>query len=188
MLEKRLIEETKTMFAIDKNQIMLNRVSLTSVIKDWCETLEPTVFDELFSDGTDKCLALFRTVTNDEVDFVKKLAQLGTDLRIEDWDDNTINRFLDSIKKWKDTAGAHHGAIDQADDNPSQQEANTYELTFVDDMGNAMKKRFKKVDSTKRGQLLRNQISSAVDAMGQSISDQEKRQILMEILKGMCYR
>ncbi|MCI8709239.1 MAG: restriction endonuclease subunit S [Dorea sp.] len=188
VLEKRLIEETKTMFAIDKNQIMLNRVSLTSVIKDWCETLEPTVFDELFSDGTDKCLALFRTVTNDEVDFVKKLAQLGTDLRIEDWDDNTINRFLDSIKKWKDTAGAHHGAIDQADDNPSQQEANTYELTFVDDMGNAMKKRFKKVDSTKRGQLLRNQISSAVDAMGQSISDQEKRQILMEILKGMCYR
>lgn len=188
VLEKRLIEETKAMFAIDKNQIMLNRVSLTSVIKDWCETLEPTVFDELFSDGTDKCLALFRTVTNDEVDFVKKLAQLGTDLRIEDWDDNTINRFLDSIKKWKDTAGAHHGAIDQADDNPSQQEANTYELTFVDDMGNAMKKRFKKVDSTKRGQLLRNQISSAVDAMGQSISDQEKRQILMEILKGMCYR
>lgn len=186
VLEKRLIEETKAMFAIDKNQIMLNRVSLTSVIKDWCETLEPTVFDELFSDGTDKCLALFRTVTNDEVDFVKKLAQLGTDLRIEDWDDNTINRFLDSIKKWKDTAGAHHGAIDQADDNPSQQEANTYELTFVDDMGNAMKKRFKKVDSTKRGQLLRNQISSAVDAMGQSISDQEKRQILMEILKGMC--
>lgn len=186
-LEKRLIEETKAAFATEKNIAMLNKVSLTSVIKDWCEILVPTAFDELYSDGTDKCLALFRTITNDEADFIRKLAQLGTDLRMEDWDDKTIDRFLESIKKWKDTAESHQGSVDANEgDILGQQEVNTYELTFVDDMGNTMKKRFKKVDSTKRGQLLRNQISSAVDAMGQSISDQEKRQILMEILKGMC--
>ena len=186
VLEKKLVEVTKDMFSTEKNQTILSKVSLTSVIKDWCETLDATVFDELFSDGTDKCLALFRTITNDEIDFVKKLAQLGTDLRIEDWDDKTIERFVETIKKWKETAESHHSFIDEAGETFNQQEANTYELIFVDDMGKAIKKRFKKVDSTKRGQLLRNQISSAVDAMGQAISNQEKRQILMEILKSMC--
>ena len=34
--------------------------------------------------------------------------------------------------------------------------------------------------------LLYNQIMAALDAMGHSISEQEKRQILMEVLKKLC--
>ena len=185
-LEKKLVEETKHLFAIKKNQNILGKVTLTSVIKDWCESINQSAFNELFSDGTDKCLALFSAVTNDESDFIKKLAQLCTDLRIEDWDDRTKQRFIETLSKWKNTAEKHYGEKEESEEYTEYQEPNTYELTFVDDAGATLKKRFKKVDSTKRGQLFRNQISSAVDAMGQSISDQEKRQILMEILKSMC--
>lgn len=185
-LERKLINDTKAIFATEKNQSILTKVSLPSVIKDWCESIDQTAYDELFSDGTDKCLSLFKSITNDESDFIKRLAQLATDLRIEDWDDKTIHRFAESLNKWKNTAEMHQGPNEQSDDGGEQREPNSYELTFVDEEGMAVKRRFKKVDSTKRGQLLCNQISSAVDAMGQSISDQEKRQILMEILKGMC--
>ena len=182
----KLIEVAKQTFVTEKNMEVLGIVTLPSVIKDWCETIDQTAFNELFSDGTDKCLSLLKSITNDESDFIRKLAQLATDLRIEDWDDKTILRFEKTLMKWKNTAEMHHGNVEQEVEGLDKQEPNTYELVFVDDQGEAIKRRFKKVDSSKRGHLLRNQILSAVDAMGQSISDQEKRQILIEILKGMC--
>ena len=49
-----------------------------------------------------------------------------------------------------------------------------------------MTKRFDKVDVSARGKLLYNQITAAIDSMGHSISEQEKRQILMEVLKNLC--
>ena len=44
-------------------------------------------------------------------------------------------------------------------------------------------KRFEHVENTGKGKLLHNQVTAALDSMGRSISTQEKRQILMEILK-----
>lgn len=47
-------------------------------------------------------------------------------------------------------------------------------------------KRFERVENTGKGILLYNQVTAALDSMGRSISNQEKRQILMEILKDLC--
>ena len=56
----------------------------------------------------------------------------------------------------------------------------------MDEEGNQITKRFEKVESSNRGKLLYNAITSSLDSMGQAISEQEKRQILMEILKKLC--
>ena len=186
MLELYLINVSKEIFAIESNVSNIQKMTLTSVVKDWCESLDESTFEELFNDGTDRCLALFKNVSNDEIGLVSKLAQLATDLRIEDWDDKTASRYLDSLNKWKNTAEAHQTREKNADTERTGLSPDSYEITFVDDEGCATTKRFKKTEATKRGQLLRNQITSAVDSMGQSISEQEKRQILLEILKGMC--
>ena len=45
---------------------------------------------------------------------------------------------------------------------------------------------FAKVEESRRGKLLYNAIISQLDSMGQAIPEQEKRQILMEVLKEMC--
>ena len=37
-----------------------------------------------------------------------------------------------------------------------------------------------------RAKLLYNEITEAVDSMGQSISENEKRQVLMDILESLC--
>ena len=50
----------------------------------------------------------------------------------------------------------------------------------------AVTKRFDRVEGTGKGKLLHNQVTAALDSMGRSISDQEKRQILMEILRKLC--
>ena len=59
-------------------------------------------------------------------------------------------------------------------------------VTICDEQGNAVVKRFERVETTPRGKLLYNTITGDLDAMGAAISEQEKRQILMEILKTLC--
>lgn len=57
-----------------------------------------------------------------------------------------------------------------------------YLITFADEKGVHTTRRFDKVEVSARGKLLFNQITASLEAMGHSISEQEKRQILMEVL------
>lgn len=165
----------------DKNNV--DRMSLSSVIKDWCESLDQTVFEQLFTDGTDKCLGLFKTITNDDDFTIARLAKLATDLRIEDWDEKVKILFTSNVKKYKETAEGYHSTKESVG---KEQSTSAYQISFTDDNGDVITKRFDKVEGTGKGRLLYNQVTAALDSMGRSISDQEKRQILMEILKKLC--
>ena len=83
-----------------------------------------------------------------------KLAKTVTDLRIEDWDDRTAEHFIERLKDYKRTAEEFSG--EATTDNVA--ETSSYALTFVDDAGNAVTKRFEKVEQSKRGKLLMNGI------------------------------
>ena len=114
--------------------------------------------------------------------FISKLAKLTTDLRIEDWDDFTIQRFEENLKVFQNTAREFHSSIEI--NNGSSTSA--YEIRFTSDDGASEVKRFERIESSKKGRLLYNSIMAEIDSMGKSISEQEKRQILMDILKEMC--
>lgn len=181
-LKAYLVTETKKLFTLPKNKRISGRMSLSSTIQEWCNSLDTRVFEQLFPDGTNKCLGLFRSITNDDDSFIARLAKLTTDLRLEDWDDNTIKHFKSALERYKKTAeGFVSDTVPEA-----MQETNMYQVTFVDDSGEAVTKRFEKVEYSKRGKLLFNQIIASLNAMGQSISEQEKRQILMEVIKNLC--
>lgn len=161
------------------------KMSLASIIRDWCEKVDQAVFEQLFTDGTDRCLALFKEITNDDELFVTKVAKMATDLRIEDWDEDVVKMFSTNMEQYRNTAENFHQIVDQnrhSSNNPTED----YELTFKDENGKAITKRFAKIEESRRGKLLRNAIVSQLESMGQAISEQEKRQILMEVLKDMC--
>lgn len=181
-LKKDLIQTVKEIFSISQNANNLKAASLTSVIKDWCESLDEEVFEQLFSDGTEKCLGLFKTATNDEETLIARLAKTATDLRLEDWDGSTYERFVANMKKYKATAEAYQ----RVDVTREEVAADDYQVTFVSEDGQAVTKRFSRIDYSKRGKLLYNQVTDALDSMGQSISEQEKRQIIVDILKELC--
>lgn len=181
-LKNDLIKEVKELFAVSKTK-QFDMTSLSSVIKDWCESLDSTVYEQLFPDGTDKCLSLFRSITNDEYTFISRLAKISTDLRLEDWDDKTHSNFSKNIKKYKTTAEKYHSKTENKNNNYYD---SNYQVTFVDESGSTDTKRFDRVEISKRGKLLLNAITSDIESMGHSISEQEKRQIIMEILKKMC--
>lgn len=180
-LIEALIHDIKRIFALNDNRKKLNKVSLSSVAKDWCESLDEKVFEQLFSDGTEKCLELFKTITNNEEIFVSRLAKIATDLRLEDWDDNTVERFINNLNKYKTTAERYQ--IKKAVPEIS---AEAYQVIFVDEGGKSITKRFDRVERSKRGKLLYNAITADIDSMGHSISEQEKRQIIMEVLEKLC--
>ena len=181
-LKKDLIQTVKEIFSASQSSSSLKAASLTSVIKDWCESLDERAFEQLFTDGTEKCLGLFKTATNDEETLIARLAKTATDLRLEDWDSSTYERFVANVKKYKVTAEAYRSA-ETAQENVA---ADAYQVTFVSEDGQSVTKRFSRIDYGKRGKLLFNMVTDALESMGQSITEQEKRQIIMDILKELC--
>lgn len=178
-----LVVCVKKIFIMPQYEKNVERMSLSSVISDWCETLDSTVFEQLFSDGTEKCLNLFKTITNDDDTTISKLARIATDLRIEDWDENTKYKFNETILRFKKTAESYKSNKGTEEEIGS---SSSYQISFTNEDGTIVTKRFERIESTKRGKLLHNQVTAALDSMGRSITDQEKRQILMEILKDLC--
>lgn len=182
-VNKQLQKEVKNIFALEKDSGRIDRMSLASVIKDWCESLDPTVFEQLFTDGTELCLGLFKSITNDDELTISRLAKLATDLRLEDWDDKIRKLFIDNLERYKKTAEAYHTELTEG---IAEQVTSAYQISFTDDNGTVITKRFDRVDGTPKGKLLHNQVTSALASMGRAISDQEKRQVLIEILKNLC--
>ena len=181
-LKQELAVRTKELFMLPQNQEQADRISLTSTIKDWCDSIDSDAFEYLFSDGTDKCLSLFRNISNDEEAFIVSLARLATGLRIEDWDSNTINIFAKKLAQYKKSAEEYHKQSVKINTETN----NLYQVVFVDDAGNSVSKSFERIQFSSRGKLLYNQITQSLDAMGQAISESEKRQILMEVLQKLC--
>lgn len=181
-LKCMLVNDVKELFYVSAKREYKVQMSLSSIIKDWCDTVDRMAFEQLYPDGTEKCLALFKTVTNDEGIFISRLAKLATDLRIEDWDENTDGKFVERLKQYKATAEGFTAKEITAEEHVTS----TYQLTFIDENGETVTRRFDRVESSNWSKLLHNAITSTLSSMGHSISEQEKRQVLMDILKGLC--
>lgn len=156
------------------------KMSLASILKDWCDSLDKSVFEQLFENGTDRCLDVIRNATEDSETLIAKLAKVSTGLRLEDWDDGTIDIFYSQVSIYRQTAEKFHGQLDQDEHGTSE-----YELRFKNGARSEVK-RFDRVESSNKGKLLYNSIMAEIESMGTSISEQEKRQVLMDILQKMC--
>ena len=188
------IEKTKEVFdtAIDKLMAGLaedvrecfgkgqpSKATIVSIMLDWYETLKDSTKSYLYNNGEDKLLGLIANATNDEKAFITRLAKGIVGLRLEDWNDKSIEQFNEGLKSFKD-------AVESQDQKEETNATNSYTLTFQDDEGNAVSKSFEKCEYSSRAKLLLNEITDAVDSMGQSISENEKRQVLMEVLEKLC--
>lgn len=181
-LIEKLIESIRELFSEGAGCKLQKRSSLASIIKDWCESLDNSVFEQLFENGADRCIGFLREVTNDEKTFITRIAKLVTGLRLEDWEEKTVTEFEEKLREYKKTAEEFSGdtAAEIGED------TSAYSLTYIDDTGKTVTKRFDRVEQSKRGKLLLNSLLADIESMGHAISEQEKRQILMEVLKKLC--
>ena len=182
-LEDTFCSEIKDVFGEGQDNVVLKRKSLPSVVAEWSNRLDPSISEQLFADGTDRMLRLFfADKTLNEHTLTSNLAKLATDLNLGDWDADTHTAAIESIKRYKKTAEEFHKETDET----SSETVSGYQLTYEDKFGCTVTKRFDKVETSKRGKLLYNAIESAITGMGQAVSEQEKRQILMDVLRELC--
>lgn len=62
-VKKALRDEIKNIFVMQDLAPQIRKMSLSSVIKDWCESIDQSAFEQLFTDGTDRCLGLFKNIS-----------------------------------------------------------------------------------------------------------------------------
>lgn len=179
-LEEVLIEDTKCIFCEGAPQ----DATLTSVAADWNERLSSVARNKLYPNTAERIFPAIEKATNDEHLFVENLAKSLTGLHIGDWNEDSIVLFLNRLAEYKATIDAESNCTQ--DDQESLPGHLNYAVTFISEDGNAVRKTFARVERSKRSTMLYNRVSNAIKEMGQSISPQEKRQVLMEILEDLC--
>lgn len=176
MLLKKIISIIKDTFDGEKN------ASISSIFKDWYETLKPETIDYQYPNSENMILSLIADVTNDEKTFAEQIAKAIVGLRIDDWNSSSVEVFAKGVLAFKQTVETYNN--NKHDNVNSSKES--YKFVFTDDKGKVTTRIFERVEYSNRAKLLYNDITGAIEDMGQSINEQEKRQILIEILEGLC--
>lgn len=148
--------------------------SLASVIRDWIESLDTSVKNHTFSGVNNAILKHFLNIDNDENKFTYELGHIVMGLRVDDWDNELVIDFANKIHKFKEEIENFAFEVDNKIDDKE-----LYKIQFNEEDGI---KTYKKIERSSRGNLLYNQLKSSLEMMGQAISEDEKRQILLDIL------
>lgn len=150
--------------------------SLTGNLIKWYRGLTEEQKAHLYDSETNDFLRFIQKEENNEVDAINKLAYIFTNLSIEDWNDNTIKIYLDGVKNSKSVVESYEIASDK-DDNDG-----LIKIVFEGTDSNLVEKTFSKTEISPLGSTLYNALEEVVDEYGDSIDDNEKRNILMDIL------
>lgn len=185
-LRERLAEEAVRTFRVKKkSSASVASRHLPSVLRVWAEALPRDVSEQVFADGTEKFvrLCLGADGAGDGTEILRNAALLATGLRMEDWNEATAETFLHRLAGYKATAEQFaHGEKPPRSENASA----SCELKIVGADGNPVVRRFEVSPRSARGRLLYNKIRSELDAMGLALSEQEKRQVLLDLLQELC--
>jgi hypothetical protein len=175
-LINQLINDIKSIFAINSYN-----ATLASTIKDWYENLSEYTLTQLFPNNENQILTLLSTTGNDESVFTQRLAKVISGLRIEDWTSETIYIFLRDLQSFKKTIDDFNSKKQTSKASRSE-----YKIIFTDSKGKETIRVFAKTSYSDTAELLLGEVSRVIDEYNQSISEQEKRLVLMEILERLC--
>lgn len=168
------------LFGIENNA---SDVSLYNVLNEWSFKLNEKVCNTVFSDGTSRFIKLCKNENDSDSYFIKQIALLSTDLNIEDWNDSTIESAISNIKKYKSTAeNENNNNVDDGEVLDSK----SYEIKFVSSTGVSKSTRFEKDIVGPKANMLSRSLKSTIEGMGLSVTDSEKRQVLMNLLLEIC--
>jgi hypothetical protein len=175
-LISRLADDIRDIFA--RRQAT---VTLASAVSNWHEKLNKDTLQQLFANNENQILSLLSNVGNDDSAFVQRLAKAVSGLRIEDWTSNTIISFLKELCTFKETVD------DFNNKKPLSKNASAeYKIVFKDARGNETVRIFDKANYSETAELMLGEISRVIDEYNQSLTEQEKRQVIMDVLERLC--
>ncbi len=179
-LEERLVAKTA--------KILSGKVaegkSLKNLIADFLQKISPSAKSHVFENGAHALLAVYRNSLeeNDSHKIVRNLAKTLTGLFPDDWGRGNEDVYVSTLIEW-------NASLQNFDGNAGKGKLNSAEGDYVVKFSGENSiggKSFSKVTCSRRARLLEEEISRTMDEVGQSVSQAEKRQILMELLEKMC--
>ena len=157
-----------------------DEASLSSIVTDWVSTLDNNVESHMFSNSDNTMLRICYEVTPDSEKFIEDLARAATGLRIDDWGEVTIEGFNRSVSEFVSTIESYNMKVKESE---NQSAIGSYKISFIDDSGIETFKTFDKTELPENAQLLYNDLEAMLtEEYGASLSDNEKRQVLIDII------
>ena len=185
--ESQMIEETKNSFDTDAGG-----KSLKNLVADFCQKLNLQTENHVFKNGAHSLLRIYKSAGNDEKLTVREMSKVLTGLFVDDWNDETVNVFFERLSELNrtllDFENQPVAAKVDGDSAPAlAKAAENYEIHFAKSGSEGAKsKSFKKVECSVRAKSLEEEIWRTIEEMGQSVTDAEKRQVLVSLLEKLC--
>lgn len=163
-----VIKETKEIFK--KN----HKGSLNSLLKDWLIDNELESSNMIFDIKTRELIEYVKELTtHDENDIIEKISKIVTGFYIEDWQPNEINNFKEELEKIINN-------INELDQN-SVDSSNKITLISGDEK---IEKYLSNSDELSAlGNTMKNNIEEIINEYGDSLTEQEKISVLIDIMK-----
>ena len=158
---------------------VLHRETLSSSISNWLDSLSPRARRHVFSGSGSRIMSALENFTPDTKTSVMRLCKAAISLRIEDWDDGLYADFITSFRDFIDE-------VESFESRNTDEGIHPQTIIYLSSDGAEEKMSFDSVECSPRANLLKNQIVSSLDEMGQAVSADEKRQVLFDVLKEMC--
>ena len=170
-IEQFLIKDTRSIIAENY------KGSLSQGIKIWLSQLEDYKVEHLYDNITNNFINYVKFIdTNNDNDIVRRLALILTGLNIEDWNDSTLEEYRSELNNVLNIILKFEVAITEDDDK-------SFNITLENSNQDNVYKNFKKQEISLLGNALMNDLQEIFDEYGESIDDNEKRNILAEMLK-----
>ena len=155
--------------------------SLSSILNDYLESLKETTKNHVFNNSASSFIDAIRESTNDETRTVKNLLRKMFSLRVDDFTDVIAENIEPSIKDTIEIITKYDQNVASTTDN------NSYVVKFVNEDGTSSELHFDKLEEKSyQVNMFYNEIISAVEEFNESLTNAEKGQVLLEILKEMC--
>lgn len=181
-LEEKLIQITKEQLGQDNN-----RDSLCYCGKKFRDKLDEHISEHRFENHAEILYKVLSTCGNDENKLIKSLALSITGINTVDWSESTLtiyerqlSEYITTLKNYKYTNTENKSIIE---DIPESNSSGAYYINFVDDNGKITKRNFNRVTCSKKAGVLETELVNILNEYGQSINENEKRQVLINILE-----
>lgn len=176
-----LIQETEQIF----REKATKQKSLKNLIAEFCKKLDKKAENFIFENGAHKLLKIYRSASNDDFTTIQNMAVLLTGLDIDDWSDDTVSIFFNRLQELNTTLLRFKNTSQNANPANAKVSLSGYNVQFLH-KNETVSKSFQKVECSVRAKSLEEEIWRTIEEMGQSVTDAEKRQVLMSLLEKLC--
>ena len=170
--KSKIIHDIKDLFGSTEQE------SLSSCFANFYDDLNQATKEHLFNGKIAVFLNIAKHPNNDENKLIEDVARALFNLRMGDFTDDIMESFISELKFVKEQILKYNN-----DESNSSGKNEGFKISYTDKNGEDIIRQFSSSEYTQNGEYLYNSLTDLLSEFGESISADEKRQILFDILK-----